>query len=66
MQLGLNASQFDIDFKSDATAVEVKKDIADGESYHISGTPTIFINGVRMRTLSAQAFIAAIDRALVK
>jgi protein-disulfide isomerase len=65
-QLGLNAAQFDIDFKSDATAAEVKKDIAEGESYRITGTPTIFINGVRMRTLSAEAFKSAIDRALAK
>jgi protein-disulfide isomerase len=65
-QLGLNASQFELDFKSDATAAEVKKDIADGESYHITGTPTIFINGVRMRFLSAEAFKTAIDGALAK
>ncbi|HEY2846817.1 MAG TPA: thioredoxin domain-containing protein [Pyrinomonadaceae bacterium] len=65
-QLGLNAAQFELDFKSDATAAEVKKDIADGDSYHITGTPTIFINGVRMRTLSADAFKTAIDRALAK
>ncbi|HTH51035.1 MAG TPA: thioredoxin domain-containing protein, partial [Pyrinomonadaceae bacterium] len=65
-QIGLNAQQFEIDFKSDATAAEVKKDIADGEKYRISGTPTIFIGGVRMRTLSAGEFKTAIDRALVK
>ena len=65
-QLGLNASQFELDFKSDATAAEVKKDIADGESYHITGTPTIFVNGVRVRTLSTDSFKAAIDRALAK
>jgi protein-disulfide isomerase len=65
-QLGLNAQQFEIDFKSDATAAEVKKDIADGETYHVTGTPTIFINGVRMRSLSAEVFKAAIDRSLAK
>jgi len=64
--LGLNAQQFEIDFKSDATAAEVRRDIADGESYHITGTPTIFINGVRMRTLSPDAFKSAIDRVLAK
>lgn len=64
--LGLNAKQFEIDFKSDATAAKVRRDIADGESYRITGTPTIFINGVRMRALSAQAFKSAIDRALAK
>ncbi|HEY2846857.1 MAG TPA: thioredoxin domain-containing protein, partial [Pyrinomonadaceae bacterium] len=65
-QLGLNASQFELDFKSGATAAELEKDIADGDSYHITGTPTIFINGVRIRTLSAGAFKAAIDRGLAK
>jgi protein-disulfide isomerase len=65
-QIGLNARQFEIDFKSDSTAATVNKDIADGESYQIHGTPTIFIAGVRMRALTAEEFKTAIDRALVK
>jgi protein-disulfide isomerase len=65
-ELGLNARQFEIDFKSDAIAAEVKKDVADGESYHLTGTPSIFINGMRARRLDVAAFRSLIDRALGK
>ncbi|HEV7698940.1 MAG TPA: thioredoxin domain-containing protein [Pyrinomonadaceae bacterium] len=64
--IGLNAAQFELDFKSDAVAAEVRKDIADGESYHLSSTPTIFVNGARVRNYSAEGFKTAIDRALGK
>ena len=64
--LGLNASQFDIDFKSDKALAEIKKDIADGEAVGINGTPTIFVNGRRVGDLSVDAFKRAIDRALAK
>ncbi len=65
-QIGLNAAQFDVDFNSEKIAADVKKDMADGESYGISSTPTIFVNGIMVRALSAEAFKAAIDRALKK
>ncbi len=64
--LGLNAKQFDIDFNSEKTAAEVRKDMADGESYGINGTPTIFVNGVRVRDLTISAFRNAIEKALQK
>jgi protein-disulfide isomerase len=41
----------------------VKKDIEDGEMYGIGSTPTIFINGIQLRTLSAEGLREAIDRA---
>lgn len=63
-ELGLNAKQFDIDFNSEKTAAEVRKDMADGESYGVNSTPTIFVNGVSVRTFSAAGFKKAIDRAL--
>lgn len=64
--LGLNAKQFEIDLNSEKAVAKVRKDMADGESYGVNGTPTIFVNGVRVRTLSAEAFRNAIDRALTK
>jgi protein-disulfide isomerase len=64
--LGLNAAQFDIDFKAGATAAAVLKDMADGESYQVSSTPTIFVNGVRVRNISAIGFRSAIAKALAK
>jgi protein-disulfide isomerase len=40
--------------------------MADGDSYGISGTPTIFVNGVKVRRLTAYGFREAIDTALKK
>lgn len=65
-QIGLNAAQFDIDFNAEKTAVEIRKDIADGESYGINSTPTIFVNGRRVRRLSVDSFVQAIQKAMPK
>ena len=63
---GLNLKQFEIDLTDEKTAAEVRKDMADGEKYGIKGTPTIFVNGVRVRILSAEGFREAIEKALKK
>jgi protein-disulfide isomerase len=55
-QLGLNIKQFELDFSAEKTAAEVRKDIADGLGYGISGTPTIFVNGIKVRHLTAEDF----------
>jgi predicted DsbA family dithiol-disulfide isomerase len=65
-QLGLNVKQFELDLSLEKTAAEVRKDMADGQSYGITGTPTIFVNGVAVRHLSVEGFREAIDRALKK
>ncbi len=62
--LGLNAKQFELDFNAEKTADEVRKDQADGDAYIVNSTPTIFVNGIRVRELSAQSFRDAIGRAL--
>lgn len=62
--LGLNVKQFELDFNSDNTAALVRKDMADGESYGINRTPTIYVNGFSVRRLSTEGFKAAIDKAL--
>ncbi len=63
-QVGIDAKRFEADLKGKKFASEVERDIADGKTLGITGTPTIFVNGVRVRTLSAEAFRSAIDRAL--
>ncbi len=65
-QIGLNAAQFDIDFNSERTAAEVRKDMADGEALGISGTPTIFVNGRRVRNISPESIASAIEAAIPK
>lgn len=64
--LGLNVKRFELDLSSENAAAAVKKDLADGTSYGITGTPTIFFNGVATRHLSADGFREAIDYALNK
>ena len=65
-ELGLNAKQFELDFNSEKIAAEVRKDMADGNGYGINSTPTIFINGIKVRDLSVRGFKAEIERALKK
>ena len=63
-QLGLNVQKFEIDSNSESSAAEVRKDMADGSAYGVTGTPTIFVNGVMVRKLSAEEFREAIQNAL--
>jgi protein-disulfide isomerase len=64
--LGLNTKKFELDLSDEKLAAEIRKDIADGTSYGASGTPTIFVNGVKVRRISADGFRTAIERALKK
>jgi len=63
-EIGLNRAAFDAALDSGKYAAEVQHDVSDGEVYGVNSTPTIFVNGVVLRTLSAEALRAAIDRAL--
>jgi protein-disulfide isomerase len=65
-ELGLDRARFDAALDRGAYAAEVNKDVTDGEMYGIGSTPTIFVNGVQLRTLSTEGLRAAIDRATPK
>jgi len=62
-EIGLNRQKFDAALDSGMYAAEIKHDIEDGEMYGVSSTPTIFVNGVMLRVLSAQGLRDAIDKA---
>lgn len=62
-QIGLDRARFDAALDRGVYADEVRKDVEDGEMYGVGSTPTIFINGVQLRNLSAEGLRAAIDRA---
>jgi protein-disulfide isomerase len=64
--LGLNLKQFELDLASEKNAAEIRKDMADGRLYGVIGTPTIFVNGVKVRGVSTRHFRDAIDKALKK
>lgn len=63
-KVGLNVKKFENDLKNKKFADEIRKDIADGKKYGVSGTPSIFVNGYKIRGLSAKSFRKAIERAL--
>lgn len=63
---GLNPKQFELDLASEKNAAEIRKDVAAGNTYGVSGTPAIFVNGVKVRRLSAEGFRGAIEKALKK
>ena len=62
--LGLDRKRFDTELDSGVYAAEVQHDVEEGEAYGIEGTPTIYINGVRLREFTAEGLRAAINRAL--
>jgi protein-disulfide isomerase len=64
--LGLNLKQFELDLASEKLAEEVRQDAGEGEKYGVNSTPTIFVNGVKVRHLSADGFRRAIEKALKK
>lgn len=63
-ELGLDRARFDAALDKGAYAGEVQHDLLEGENYGVDQTPTIFVNGVVLGTLSGEALRAAIDRAL--
>jgi protein-disulfide isomerase len=63
-ELGLDRARFDAALDGGTFAAEVRRDISDGQLYGIDSTPTIFVNGVFLQSLSAEDLRAAIDRAL--
>lgn len=63
-EAGLDRARFDSELDKGIYKSEIRKDINDGEMYGVGSTPTIFINGIMLRTLSAEALREAIDRAL--
>jgi protein-disulfide isomerase len=64
--ISLNMAKFELDFQSEKVASDVRKDIADGKAIGVSSTPSIYVNGVRVRRMTPVGFREAIDRALKK
>jgi protein-disulfide isomerase len=65
-EIGLNRARFDSALDTGAYELEVNHDIIDGVQYGVAGTPTVFVNGLRVDKLSAETLRAAIDNALAQ
>lgn len=63
-ELKLDIARFKADMADTKNAAEIRKDIADGKSYGVGGTPTIYINGVKHHGLSEPKLRSAIEKAL--
>ena len=64
--LNLNLEEYEKKKKDPAVQTQVRRDLADGRRAGVRGTPTIFINGIRLRDRSLKGFQTAIDKQLQK
>ena len=65
-QVGLDRKKFDADFESGKFDADIRRDIEEGEALGIEGTPSIYINGMLLTTLSADGLKEAIEKAFAR
>jgi protein-disulfide isomerase len=63
-QLGLDRKKFDEALESGRLTAKVQRDVQEGMRIGVNSTPTIFVNGQRLRDKSREALKAAIEAAL--
>jgi protein-disulfide isomerase len=59
---GLDVEQFEEDFKGKEVEKLIEKDLAEAKKASVTGTPTLFLNGKRVRSRSEEAMKKEIDR----
>jgi protein-disulfide isomerase len=64
--LGLNMTDFETQMKSPKILSQIQKDIVDGRQAAVTGTPTVFINGRRVRNWSQNELQMLINKELNK
>jgi protein-disulfide isomerase len=64
--VGLNLEEYEKKKKDPAVQSQVRQDLTDGRRAGVRGTPTVFINGSRLRDRSLKGFQTAVDKQLVK
>jgi protein-disulfide isomerase len=65
-QVGLDRKRFDADLDSGKFDADIRRDMEEGETYGIEGTPTIFINGVMLTKFSDAGLREAIEKAFAR
>lgn len=63
-RVGLDRAKFDAALDSGRYADSVHRDLQDGERVGVGGTPTIYVNGVRVERATYELLKTAIDAAL--
>ena len=64
--VGLNLEAYEKRRTASDIRKRINQDIADGRRAGVRGTPTVFINGIRLRSRSLTGFQTAIDKQLQK
>ena len=62
--LGFNQAEFEKKMNDPKITATIRQDLQDAAQAGVRGTPTIFINGRRLKNRSPQGFQAAIDKEL--
>ncbi len=63
-ELGLDMTKFDAAYNDPATVARINQDVADGKALGVDGTPTMFLDGKRLKYKSYSDLSSAIDQAL--
>lgn len=66
LAVGLNQEEYEKMKKDPAIQGKVRQDLSDGRRAGVRGTPTVFINGRRLRDRSLKGFQEVIDKQLEK
>ena len=64
VELDLDIAQFNKDMNSPEVRQMINKDLLDAQKAGVTGTPTIFINGKKLKNRSPEGFQAMIDKEL--
>ncbi|CAB4924360.1 unannotated protein [freshwater metagenome] len=64
--LGLDMDQYDADYASQEVEERVARDVADGESLGVAGTPTFYVDGELFEPRTVEDFSSVLDEALAE
>ena len=65
-KLGLDIARFKKDMESDSIKQKLAKDLKDAQNAGVTGTPTIFVNGIKVKNRSVPAIQKLIDEELAQ
>jgi protein-disulfide isomerase len=65
-EIGLDMDQYDADYASQEVEERISRDVADGESLGVSGTPTFYVDGELFQPQSVEDFSSVLDEALAE
>lgn len=65
-ELGLNQEKFENEKKNLKILAKVRQDFQDGRKAGVRGTPTIFVNGKKLKNRTLEGFKVLIDKELKK